>query len=47
MSKTRLLVGFLAAVSLAGCGSGTNRSTNLTLLAVNTFVGRAAFHLTC
>jgi hypothetical protein len=44
----RLLVGFLVAVSLAGCGSGgSSRSTDLTFLAVNTFVGRAAFHLTC
>jgi hypothetical protein len=46
---TRLLVACLAAASLvAGCGSGSaNRSTDLTLLAVNPFVGRAAFHLTC
>jgi hypothetical protein len=45
---TRLLVGCLVAASLAGCGSGSaNRSTHLTLLAVNPSVGRAAFHLTC
>jgi hypothetical protein len=45
---TRLLVGSLVAASLAGCGNGSaNRSTDLTLLAVNPSVGRAAFHLTC
>jgi hypothetical protein len=45
---TRLLAAALVAVSLAGCGSGaTNRSTDLTFLAVNPYVGRAAFHLTC
>jgi hypothetical protein len=45
---TRLLVGCLVAASLAGCGSGSPKpSTDLTLLAVNPFVGRAAFHLTC
>jgi hypothetical protein len=45
---TRLVVGFLVAVLLAGCGGGSpDRSTDLTLLAVNTLVGRAAFHLTC
>ena len=45
---SRLLVGVLVAVLLAGCGSGSvNRSTDLTLLAVNPSVGRAAFHLTC
>jgi hypothetical protein len=44
----RLLVGFLVAVSLTGCGSeARSRPTKLTLLAVNTSVGRAAFHLTC
>jgi hypothetical protein len=44
----RLLVGFLLAVSLAGCGSRSVKpSTDLTLLAVNPFVGRAAFHLAC
>jgi hypothetical protein len=38
----------LLATSLAGCGSRTARpSTDLTLLAVNSYVGRAAFHLTC
>jgi hypothetical protein len=45
---TRLLVGVLVAVLLAGCGSGSaNRATDLTFLAVNPFVGRAVFHLTC
>jgi hypothetical protein len=44
----RLLLGFLVAVSLTGCGSGeSSRPTKLTFLAVNPFVGRAAFHLTC
>jgi hypothetical protein len=44
----RPLIGFLVAVSLAGCGSGSTKpSTDLTLLAVNPSVGRAAFHLTC
>ena len=45
---TRLLAAALVAVSLAGCGSrATSRSTDLTFLAVNPYVGRAAFHLTC
>jgi hypothetical protein len=48
IAMPRLLVSFLVAVSLAGCGSGaSSRATDLTLVAVNTFVGRAAFHLTC
>jgi len=39
---------FLVAVSLAACGSRSAKpSTDLTLLAVNPYVGRAAFHLTC
>ena len=42
-----MLVGVLVAVSLTGCGSGSSHPTKLTLLAVNTDVGRAAFHLTC
>jgi hypothetical protein len=45
---SRLLLGFLVAVLLAGCGSGAaNPATDLRLLALNPFVGRAAFHLTC
>jgi hypothetical protein len=40
--------GLVLAASLAGCGSQTvTPSADLTLLAVNPFVGRAAFHLTC
>jgi hypothetical protein len=46
MVMARLVVGFLVAVSLAGCAGGAP-PTDLTFLAVNTFVGRAAFHLTC
>jgi hypothetical protein len=45
---SRLLVGLLVAMSLVGCGSRSVKpSTDLTLLAVNSYVGRAAFHLTC
>ena len=45
---SRVLAAFLVAFSLVGCASGSaNRSTDLTLLAVNPSVGRAAFHLTC
>jgi hypothetical protein len=48
MVMPRLLVGCLVVATLAGCGSGSaGRSTDLTLLAVNPSVGRAAFHLTC
>jgi hypothetical protein len=35
------------AASLGGCGGRAAASTSLTLLAVNPFVGRAAFHLSC
>ena len=42
------LCSFLVAGSLAGCGSrAVTPSTDLTLLAVNQSVGRAALHLTC
>jgi hypothetical protein len=45
---TTLCYGILLAASLAGCGSQTARPvTDLTLLAVNPSVGRAAFHLSC
>jgi len=45
---SRLLVGLLVAVTLVGCGSRSVKpSTDLTFLAVNPSVGRAAFHLTC
>src|ERR1041385_9128297 len=46
-SLLRLWVGFLVALSLAGCGSRSVPSTDLTLLAVNPSVGRAVFHLRC
>ncbi len=42
------LCAFLLAASLAGCGSRrVTPSTDLTFLAVNPSVGRAAFHLAC
>jgi hypothetical protein len=45
---SRLLVGLLVAAALVGCGSRSVKpSTDLTLLAVNSYVGRAVFHLTC
>jgi hypothetical protein len=44
----RLLVGFLVALSLVGCGSRSVKpSTDLTLVALNPWVGRAVFHLSC
>jgi hypothetical protein len=44
----RFCVVVLAALSLAGCGSGSAKpATDLTLLAVNPSVGRAVFHLRC
>jgi len=46
--RRALLFGFLLTVPLAGCGSrSATPSTDLTLLALNPSVGRAAFHLTC
>jgi hypothetical protein len=45
---SRLLAVLLVAFSLVGCGSrSANPSTDLTLLALNPYVGRAAFHVTC
>lgn len=44
----RRLVGLLVALSLVGCGSHpVNPSTDLTLVALNLYVGRAVFHLAC
>jgi hypothetical protein len=44
----RSCVGFVLAVSLAGCGSRSVKpSTDLTLVALNPWVGRAVFHLSC
>jgi hypothetical protein len=45
---SRLLVGFILALSLVGCGSqSVTPSTDLTLVALNPWVGRAVFHLAC
>jgi hypothetical protein len=42
------LLTFLIAAVLAGCGNGqTPATTHLTMLAINTSVGRALFHLDC
>jgi hypothetical protein len=41
-------IGFVVALSLVGCGSRSVKpSTDLTLVALNPWVGRAVFHLTC
>jgi hypothetical protein len=41
------LLAFLVAAVLSGCGHQTRAATHLTMLALNTSVGRAEFHLDC
>jgi hypothetical protein len=42
-----MLLAFLVAAVLVGCGSEARPETQLTMLAINTSVGRAEFHLDC
>jgi hypothetical protein len=44
---SRVLVLAVGIFALAGCGGASNKGTKLTMVAVNTNVGRAAFHLSC
>src|SRR5438132_1259541 len=44
---SRVLVLAVAIFALAGCGDASSKSTKLTVVAVNTNLGRAVFHLSC